>query len=82
MAEDPVADANCYGFAVFSVRWKYHVFVRPQPGVWTCLSVRRPTARGTFAATARHLDWQRSINAANPQKELVWGIQQVHISVV
>jgi FtsP/CotA-like multicopper oxidase with cupredoxin domain len=42
----------------------------------------RPTARGTFAATIKHLDWQRSVNAANPGQELIWGIQQVHINVV
>jgi FtsP/CotA-like multicopper oxidase with cupredoxin domain len=41
----------------------------------------RPTLAGEFFLTIRHLDWQQSLNAANPNQELVWGIQKVVINV-
>jgi FtsP/CotA-like multicopper oxidase with cupredoxin domain len=41
----------------------------------------RPAAPGIFPFTTRHLDWQRSVNTANPARELVWGIQTVNINV-
>jgi FtsP/CotA-like multicopper oxidase with cupredoxin domain len=42
----------------------------------------RPAAPGIFTFTTRHLDWQRSVNAANPDRELVWGVQTVNINVI
>jgi hypothetical protein len=42
----------------------------------------RPILPGTFVFTTRHLDWQQSVSAANPNQERVWGIQRVNINVI
>lgn len=42
----------------------------------------RPTAPGEFPVTIKHIDWTKSKNADQPNRELVWGITRTIITVV